>query len=95
MEINGKVRLIYGKGFRVINIFTEDHAALIGARKLVLDEQLNPETSTNITLNYSHQQTLSSGWNVVFDTAFWYTRFKNQILPDYDTLTRMKFDMPT
>ena len=58
---------------------------MIGARKLVLDEQLNPETSTNITLNYSHQQTLSSGWNVVFDTAFWYTRFKNQILPDYDT----------
>ena len=81
----GKLRLIYGKGFRVINIFTEDHAALIGARKLVLDEKLNPETSTNITLNYSHQQTLSSGWNVVFDTAIWYTRFKNQILPDYDT----------
>lgn len=81
----GKLRFIYGKGFRVINIFTEDHAAVLGVRELVIEDQLQPETSHNATLNYNHMQTLTNGWHFLFDSAIWYTRFNNQILPDYDT----------
>lgn len=80
-----KLRLIYGKGFRVINIFTEDHAAVLGARELVIDDQLQPESSHNVTLNFNHNQTLTNGWHFFFDSALWYTHFNNQILPDYDT----------
>ena len=35
-----------------MNIFTEDHAALTGARDLVIEEDLAPEQSYNINLNF-------------------------------------------
>src|SRR5690606_25468856 len=34
------VRLSVGNGYRVANIFTEDHAALTGARQVVFEEEL-------------------------------------------------------
>ena len=41
-----------GNGFRVANVFTEDHAALTGARSLEFSDDLKPETSWNTNLNY-------------------------------------------
>ncbi|MBL0044639.1 MAG: TonB-dependent receptor [Flavobacteriales bacterium] len=40
-----------GTGYRVVNLFTEDHAALTGAREVVIAEELQPERSLNGTLN--------------------------------------------
>ena len=37
------IRLSFGSGYRVAQIFTEDHAALTGARDVVFLEDLNPE----------------------------------------------------
>ncbi|WP_461487444.1 TonB-dependent receptor, partial [Pedobacter sp.] len=37
------LRLNAGTGFRVVNIFTEDHAALTGARDVVIENDLKPE----------------------------------------------------
>jgi outer membrane receptor for ferrienterochelin and colicins len=77
-------RLNAGTGFRVVNLFTEDHAALTGARVVEVREQLKPEQSYNINSNY----TLRLGDRsrpFIIDASAWYTFFHNQIIPDYDT----------
>ena len=50
-DLNTTFRLSMGTGFRVVNLFTEDHAALTGSRQVVIAENLNPERSYNATLN--------------------------------------------
>ena len=44
------VRLSGGSGYRVANVFTEDHAALTGSREIVFLSDLNPETLGTETL---------------------------------------------
>ena len=78
-------RLNAGTGFRVVNIFTEDHAALTGARDLVIEENLAPEKSYNINLNFYKKIYSPSGWILGLDASVWHTYFSNQILPDFDT----------
>lgn len=78
------VRINAGTGFRVVNLFTEEHASLTGARAVELKEQLKPERSYNINVNYSHGfESGSSVFNI--DLSAWYTYFNNQIIPDYTT----------
>jgi len=81
---NGVFRLNAGTGFRVVNIFTEDHAALTGARTIEIKEDIEPEQSYNINLNYNHRLAFDNAF-LGFDGSVWYTRFSNQIVPDYDT----------
>ena len=45
------LRFSAGNGYRIANVFTEDHAALTGARELVFQEDLKPETSYNFNIN--------------------------------------------
>ncbi|MEH1007841.1 TonB-dependent receptor [Winogradskyella sp. ECml5-4] len=82
---NDIIRLNAGTGFRVVNLFTEEHAALTGARDVIIEETLQPEESYNITLNYLKKLYLDNGMYFTFDTSAWYTYFTNAILPDYDT----------
>ena len=79
------LRLNAGTGFRVVNIFTEDHAALTGARDLVIEEDLSPEQSYNINLNFYKKIYTPNGWILGIDASLWHTYFTNQILPDFDT----------
>ena len=79
------LRFNIGTGFRVVNIFTEDHAALSGARDLIIEEELAPEQSYNININFYKKFYSTSGWIFSLETAAWHTNFSNQILPDYDT----------
>ncbi|WP_394974083.1 TonB-dependent receptor domain-containing protein [uncultured Croceitalea sp.] len=81
---NDIFRVNFGTGFRVVNLFTEDHAALTGARDVIITEELNPERSTNINLNYLKKIYADNGTFVSIDASAFYTRFSNQILPDYD-----------
>lgn len=78
-------RINAGTGFRVVNLFTEDHAALTGARDVVITEALEPEQSYNINLNYLKKFYTKSGFLVTLDASAWYTYFTNAIIPDYDT----------
>jgi len=78
------LRLSFGNGYRVANVFTEDHAALTGAREVVFEEDLKPETSWNGNLNFVKKITAGSTFIGLDATAF-YTRFTNKIIPDYDT----------
>lgn len=77
------LRVNAGTGFRVVNLFTEDHAALTGARAVEITEALKPEQSYNVNINYLRR--LGKGslqWTV--DASVWYTYFYNQIIADYD-----------
>ncbi|WP_136482463.1 TonB-dependent receptor [Cognatitamlana onchidii] len=79
------IRLNAGTGFRVVNLFTEDHAALTGARDVIIEEELKPEQSYNITLNYLKRLYTKNGMLFTFDASAFYTYFTNAIIPDYDT----------
>ena len=60
------VRLNGGTGFRTVNLFTEDHAALTGARDVYIIEELKPEESYNLNLNINYIFT-HSGNSVTID----------------------------
>lgn len=81
------LRLNAGTGFRVVNLFTEEHAALTGAREVIITEELAPEQSYNINLNYTRKTYLPRGGFIGLELAAWYTHFTNIIYPDYETNT--------
>ena len=79
------LRLNSGTGFRVVNIFTEDHAALTGARDVVIQEDLKPEQSYNVNINYTGTFYTKKDHSINIDITGFYTYFTNKIFPDYDT----------
>ena len=79
------LRLSTGTGYRVTQVFTEQHAALTGAREVVLLEDLNPERSWNANLNFVQKFFLKKGAIIDFDLSLFTTHFSNKIIPDYDT----------
>lgn len=81
---NDIVRINAGTGFRVVNLFTEDHAALTGARAVEIRDELKPERSYNVNLNYVKKIYTSEYW-LTIDASAWYTYFTNRIIPDYLT----------
>lgn len=76
------VRFNFGTGFRLVNLFTEDHAFITGQREVVIEEELNPERSVNGALNLNHIFALGESQGSV-DVDIFYTYFTNKILPDY------------
>lgn len=82
---NNVLRVSFGNGYRVANVFTEDHSALTGAREVVFEGDLSPETSWNGNLNFVKKIPLSSGGIIGFDATAFYTYFNNKIIADYDT----------
>ncbi len=81
---NNVLRLSFGNGYRVANVFTEDHMALTGARDVVFEDELKPETSWNGNINFVKKVPLGSGGIVGFDATAFYTYFNNKIIADYD-----------
>lgn len=78
------IRFSIGNGYRVVNLFSEDHAAFNGARKVVIVNKLKPEQSWNASLNYNK---LFSSENICgnIDVNLFYTYFSNKIVADYFT----------
>lgn len=81
---NHTLRMSLGTGYRVVNLFTEDHAALTGAREVVITEKLNPEKSYNGNLNYA-TKIATSDFFIGFDITGFYSYFTNKITGDFDT----------
>lgn len=79
------LRISAGTGYRVANVFTEDHAALSGAREVVLLSDLNPETSYNGNINYVKKIFTKKDLVIGIDASTFYTYFNNKISPDYDS----------
>ena len=78
------LRFSTGNGFRVVNLFTEDHAALTGSRAVVIRSALKPEQSWNVNLNYATQLVHNSGF-IGLDASAFYTYFTNKIVGDFLT----------
>ena len=78
------VRANFGTGYRVVNLFTEDHAALTGSRTVVITEDLRPERSLNGTLNVMRKWPGEKHF-IGIDGSLFHTWFSNRILPDYTT----------
>ena len=77
------MRLNAGTGFRIVNLFTEDHAFISGQREVKILEDLKPERSKSIIFNTNYIYTgLSGSGNI--DLDFFYTHFSNKIIPNYD-----------
>jgi outer membrane receptor for ferrienterochelin and colicins len=79
------LRFNTGTGFRIVNLFTEEHAALTGSREVIVMEELKPERSFNANLNYLKKIYTNNGTFIGLETTVWYTRFSNSIIPDYDS----------
>lgn len=79
LRING------GTGFRNVNVFAEEHAALTGARKVIITEDLKPEQSKNVNVNYIIKSNYEKSFRSTFDISLFYTQFSNQIVADYDS----------
>lgn len=79
---NTAIRLNTGTGFRVVNIFTEDHAALTGARNVVIADNIQPEKSYNANITAT-QDIRIKNTVVNIDGSVFYTYFNNKIIPDY------------
>ena len=84
-EKNSTLRMGFGSGYRIVNVFTEDHAALTGARDVFFSENLSPERSWNFNLNYVKDYYTKKGLLFKTDWSIFKTRFSNRIIPDYDT----------
>lgn len=79
---NQTIRLTGGNGFRVVNLFTEDHAALTGARTVIIKNQLKPERSWNANINWLSHYHAGNGL-LTLDANLFYTYFTNRIVADY------------
>jgi outer membrane receptor for ferrienterochelin and colicins len=77
------LRASFGTGFRTVNLFTEDHAALTGAREVVVAEALDPERSLNGNINLVSRR-YTDKWFGGIDATIFYTYFTNKIVGDYN-----------
>jgi outer membrane receptor for ferrienterochelin and colicins len=82
---NNIIRVNAGTGFRVVNLFTEDHAALTGARIVEIKNELKPEQSYNLNINCIKKIFTEDGTFIGLDASVFYTYFNNRIIGDYDT----------
>ena len=78
------IRLSFGTGYRVVNLFSEDETVYTGSRKVEVAANLNPEKSWNTNLNYQKTITHSKGF-LSLEGSIFYTYFTNKVVADYDT----------
>lgn len=81
---NHILRINAGTGYRVVNIFTEDHAALTGAREVVLANNIKPEQSYNANINYYKNFITEKNHSIRVDATAFFTYFTNRIVPNYE-----------
>jgi outer membrane receptor for ferrienterochelin and colicins len=78
------LRFNFGRGFRVVNLFSEDHAALTGSREIEIRNSLNPEQSLNFILNYQNKIFSKRNFYLGIDASIFYNYFSNRIIGNYD-----------
>lgn len=80
MTLRGSV----GKGWRTVNLFSENTRLLVSSRDIVFVEDLQPEEAWNYGVNVTQKfdNELVSGY---VSADYYRTDFQNQIFPDYDS----------
>lgn len=84
------LRSNFGTGFRIVNLFTEDHAFVTGQREVIIEEELQPEESYNFSLNLNHIYTIGQSQGML-DIDLFYTYFTNKITPDYENEGQIRY----
>ena len=79
------LRWSVGNGYRVVNLFTEDHAALSGFREVAIEPGILPEQSWNTSITYSKTFIEISSMVINLDISGFFSYFGNKIIPDYDS----------
>lgn len=74
------IRISIGTGYRVVNIFSEDHRALSGQYTVRYGEALQPERSLSGTVNYEGRMA-TEAIGLTYDMSAYYTHFFNKIYP--------------
>jgi len=77
-------RLNFGTGFRIVNVFTEDHAALTGARAVEFKNKIKPEQSYNGSFNTVYKMQVGKNSMIIWDATAFYYYFTNKIYANYD-----------
>jgi outer membrane receptor for ferrienterochelin and colicins len=77
-------RVNFGTGFRIVNVFTEDHAALTGARTVEFKDRIRPEQSYNGSLNIAYKMHAGASSLIIWDATAFYYHFTNKIFANYD-----------
>ena len=87
LNLNDKnsLRLNAGTGYRIVNIFTEEHAALTGSRIIVIGDNLKPEKTYNVNFNYIKTIVTQKQLHLCLDFSIFYTYFNNKIISDFIT----------
>ncbi len=80
-------RASLGTGYRVVNIFSEDHRALSGQYEATFGENLNPEKSISGTLDYEGR-VATEDIGLTYSLGAYYTHFFNKIYPKRDDRNR-------
>lgn len=83
-------RLNLGTGFKQVNLFTEDHAFISGQRKVIIEEEIQPERTVNAIFNMNKVFHFDH-FSLTFDTDIYYTYFSNKIEPNYDTQSEIRY----
>lgn len=76
-----------GTGYRVVNIFSEDHRALSGQYEAKFGEALKPEKSVSGTLDYE-ARIGTEDFGLTYDLSAYYTHFFNKIYPVRNDMQR-------
>lgn len=77
-------RMNAGTGFRVVNLLTEEHAVMTGARTIQVNNILKPEKSFNTNFNFSKTIPLPKKNLLNIEGSLFYNYFYNRIVPNYD-----------
>jgi outer membrane receptor for ferrienterochelin and colicin len=78
------LRASVGKGWRQVNLFSEQVTLLASSRDIIFTEKLKPETATTWGLSHTWNFRLGGG-NFTLSGDFYQTAFRNQFFPDYDS----------
>ena len=85
IDDKNSIRINAGTGYRVVNIFSEDHSAIQGSRIVEVKDNLKPEESANVNINYTKDIHFDNGMFIDWDTSVFYTKFSTKIFADYET----------
>ena len=85
------LRLNSGTGFKVVNLFTEDHAFVSGQRQVVIANELKPERSFNLAANLRQIYSIGAV-NGSIELDGHYNYFTNKIVANYDQTGLIIYD---
>lgn len=81
---NSDLRASIGKGWRSVNLFSENINLLSSSRDIIFEETINAEEAINLGVNFT-QKFDNENIKGYFTTDLYQTRFQNQFFPDYDS----------